>query len=207
MLGRRLSIAAIVLAGIAAVSAVTGLAFSFTTRQSVAAAQPTRLSGAPAEAGFTGGWGTGGSFADMFAIATVSPKGRARKGVDLETGLGLADQYLSANGAAERVEGEYWLKHSLSLALGDERIRWALTQLGSGYAAGTSGAPDYAKARLLWEIAGQLGDPIALCFLGTIYERGLGVATDKGQALTWYARAKQAGGCPGGDAALARTGQ
>ena len=137
----------------------------------------------------------------------MSPKGRSRRGVDLDAGLTLADQYLSGGGEGDRTEGEYWLKHALSSALGDERLRWALTQLGSGYAAGTDGTPDYGKARLLWEMAGQLGDPIALCFLGTLYERGLGVNTDRGQALTWYARAKQAGGCPGIDGALTRVGQ
>lgn len=148
-----------------------------------------------------------GLLSDVLSVPLASPSGKTRKDIDLDRALTLADQHLQGSGAADRSESEYWLRHALSIALGDERIKWALTQLGSAYAGGSAAAVDYEKARLLWEMAGQLGDPVALCFLGALYEYGLGVSADKASALAWYARAKQAGGCPAIDEALTRVTQ
>ncbi len=63
------------------------------------------------------------------------------------------------------------------------------------------------KARLLWELAGAAGDPVAMCFLGLLHENGLGSAPDKRTALQWYERSKLAGGCPQVDASIARVKQ
>lgn len=212
VVGRRMSFAALVLAACSSVIVLIGVVWMSTQTRTIALAKAEpqrpgtiRLAGGSAEV--AGGTAQGPSLTDVFAIGPTSPLGRARRDISLESGLALADQSLTKSTSGERAEGEYWLRHALSIALGDERIRWALTQLGSGYAGGSGDKPDYAKARLLWEIAGQLGDPVALCFLGTLYEHGLGVSADKPQALAWYSRAKQVGGCPGIDASIARVRQ
>ena len=67
-----------------------------------------------------------------------------------------------------------------------------------------SGPPDYDKARMLWEIAAFNGDAIAMCFLGTLAENGLGSKVDRGKALEYYKRAKESGGCPTSDEAISR---
>ena len=62
----------------------------------------------------------------------------------------------------------------------------------------------YDKARMLWEISAANGDPVAMCFLGTLLEFGLGAPADRGKALDQYKRAKEFGGCPNADEAIAR---
>lgn len=145
------------------------------------------------------------SLSDVFAVAIVSPRGRDAKGVDSAAALKLADETLhGANGAADPQEAAFWLRKSLSLSIGSPQHAWALTQLGTLYAQPTTGAPDYAKARLLWEIAGDNGDAEALCFLGSLHEHGLGIAASKSKALAAYERSKAAGGCRDIDTAIAR---
>jgi uncharacterized protein len=97
------------------------------------------------------------------------------------------------------------LKRYLQGALGDTRTLRALTHLGSAYAEPSGRAPDYAKARLVWELAGAAGDPVAMCMLGVVHENGFGVTKDAKRALAWYERAKKAGGCPDVEESLART--
>jgi Sel1 repeat len=127
------------------------------------------------------------------------------KEIDRDASLSLADTLIHSAGSDRDLrEAEALLKHGLALSLGDKSTLWALTQLGSLSAQPTTGEPDYQKARLLWEISGALGDPVAMCFLGELHEFGLGVPTNKQAARKWYLQAKQAGGCSTVDAALAR---
>jgi TPR repeat protein len=101
-------------------------------------------------------------------------------------------------------EGEFWIRRGVSRFMSDGRLRWALTQLGSVYAAPGETSPDFEKARMMWEISGALGDAVALCFLGNLHEYGLGIPVNRDVALTWYERARAAGGCKGIDEAIAR---
>jgi hypothetical protein len=140
---------------------------------------------------------------DVFSLNNVSPRGRSAVDVDLTNALRLADEGLHG-AAADRQESAFWLRKSLALVLSQDEVKWALTQLGSTYAAPASGPPDYTKARLIWEIAGAQGDPVALCFLGSVHENGLGVTATKGTALGYFNSAKAAGGCRGVDDAIAR---
>jgi hypothetical protein len=140
---------------------------------------------------------------DVFSLDKVSPRGRSAVDVDLTTALRLADEGLHG-AATDRQESAFWLRKSLSLVLNQDEVKWALTQLGSTYAAPASGPPDYTKARLIWEIAGSQGDPVALCFLGSLHEIGMGVQASKPTALGYFNAAKAAGGCRGNDEAIAR---
>ena len=150
---------------------------------------------------------SGGDFRFLEALQAgpASPRGVAVTETNPEKLLSLANASLHASGAARDVEeGAFWLKHFISATFSDERMQRALTQLGSSYAEPASGAPDYAKARQLWEFASTFGDPVAMCFLGALSEHGLGVAAEKKSALHWYARAKSAGGCPHLEESIAR---
>lgn len=150
------------------------------------------------------------SLADMTALAVVSPRGRSAADVDLATALKLADESLHATaGGPDHAEASYWLRKSLALSIGSPQLSWTLTQLGALYARPAAGTPDYGKARLLWEMAGGSGDPVALCFLGSLHEHGLGVAKNARQALGLYQRAKAQGagslaGCGDVDQSIAR---
>lgn len=137
--------------------------------------------------------------------AATSPRGVAAAGVGADKALENANRQLLASGTQrDTEEGAFWLKHFITGTLGDNRTMRVLTQLGSIYAEPATGTPDYSKSRLVWEIAGAAGDPVAMCFLGLLHENGLGVAADKETALQWYERAKAKGGCPSVDEALAR---
>lgn len=145
------------------------------------------------------------SFSDMLALALVSPRGRSAADVDLPTALKLADESLHpAAGGGDQVEASFWLRKAIALSVGTPQLTWTLTQLGTLYARPSAGAPDYGKARLLWEMAGASGDASALCFLGALYEHGLGVAKSGREALGYYQRAKSQGGCRGVEEAIAR---
>lgn len=135
----------------------------------------------------------------------TSPRGVSAAGVSLDKALENATrQLLSTGGQRDTEEGAFWLKQFISGTIGDSRTIRVVTQLGSIYAEPATGTPDYAKSRLLWEIAGAAGDPVAMCFLGLLHENGLGVAVDKQSALQWYERSKEKGGCPSIDESLAR---
>lgn len=143
--------------------------------------------------------------ADAFVAGPQSPRGEIASDVDLPTALKLADYNLhGVDRPVDRAEAEYWLKKALSLTASHTQLRWAMTQLGTLAAQPVKGEPDYEKARLLWEISAGNGDPIALCFLGTLAENGLGGSPDRMKALEYYKRAKEIGGCPTSDEAIAR---
>ena len=140
-----------------------------------------------------------------FVAGPTSPRGRAAESVEISTALMLADQSLhAAAGEPDREEASFWLRKALSKSLGGAQISWALTQLGTIYAERTTGTPDFQTAKTLWEIAAAHGDPIALCFLGSLNENGLGLQVNKKAALGYYTRAKELGGCPGLEQSLAR---
>lgn len=147
-----------------------------------------------------------GSLRSILATSGVSPRGRSAVGVDASTALALADSHLhGVELARDPGEAAFWLRHALSLPLEPETMRWALTQLGTLLAAPDGFEPDYVKARLLWEVASALGDPVAMCFNASLYEYGLGVPKHRALANALYERARNAGGCTGLDEALART--
>ena len=146
-----------------------------------------------------------GSIAEVFTAGYQSPRGEIATDVDLPTALRLADYNLHGiDRPVDRAEAEFWLRKAMSLTASHSQLRWAMTQLGTLQAEPVTGAPDYDKARMLWEISATNGDPVAMCFLGTLLEFGLGAAADKGKALDQYKRAKEFGGCPAADEAIAR---
>jgi len=144
----------------------------------------------------------------VFAALTVgvtSPKGESASGVSDLKALTRASQLLAAEGARDTDEAEFWLKRYMTGTLNDRQVTRAMTQLGSVYADAAAGKPaDFVKARYLWEISSSAGDPVAMCFLGRLFENGLGVGASRTTALQWYQRAKVAGGCAGLDESLAR---
>ncbi len=143
--------------------------------------------------------------AAIFEVEEASPRGAISSDVDGREALRLANQFLhGADGPADKAEGAFWLRKAISQQLSDQKLTWALTQLGSIYAAPASGSPDYQSAKLLWELAAANGDPVAACFVGQLHEHGLGVVADADSAKTSYERAKRLGGCPGLETALAR---
>ncbi len=143
----------------------------------------------------------------ILATSGISPRGKPAVGVNGQQALALADTYLHGSTTAPRDQGEasFWLRHALTQAVDQDGMRWALTQLGSIYASPEGFEPDFVKARMLWEVAGGLGDPVALCFNASLYEHGLGVPKHKALARALYERARAAGSCSGNDEAIART--
>lgn len=135
---------------------------------------------------------------DALVRGPVSPRGVAAEDVSPARALERAHAMLrSGSGQRDTEEGIYWLKHHLATSVGTERSRIVLTQLGSAYAEPSSGPPDFGKARAVWELAAAFGDPVAMCFLAVVHERGLAVAADAGIAAEWLGRAQAAGGsCP-----------
>lgn len=147
------------------------------------------------------------SLFDSLTAGTISPNGVAATDLAQNKVLENANRYLGSGSAADREEGSFWRKRYVLAVLGADRTKRALTQLGSLYAEPSGQAPDFSKARMLWEIASAAGDPVAMCFLGQLHENGLSVPADKKGAFQWYERAKRAGGCPAVDDALARVRQ
>lgn len=140
----------------------------------------------------------------ILTVPDVSPHGVNAAPADLATSLKNADQEIAAP-QSDKQEAKYWLRRSLAVGLGERRLVWAMTKLGTLYATPTDGGvPDYEAARTLWELAGAQGDPVALCFLASLHEHGLGVAKDEARALTLYRSAKSNGGCRDLDQTIAR---
>ena len=149
--------------------------------------------------------GTKTGIADAFTTGLQSPRGEAAADVDLPTALRLADYNLHGiDRPVDRAEAEFWLKKAMSLTASHSQLRWAMTQLGTLQAEPVAGAPNYDKARILWEVAAANGDPVAMCFLGTLLEYGLGVTADRAKALDYFKRSKDYGGCPNADESIAR---
>lgn len=145
---------------------------------------------------------------DMLALLAVpvrSPLGRPADGVTFEEALRRADQALYGEGVGRnRDEASYWLRMAMNRGLSEPRLLWAMTQLGAAFATPDDGQPDYAMARILWAVAGGAGDPVALCFLASASEAGLGAPPDTALALSLYEQAKARGGCRDVDQAISR---
>ena len=149
--------------------------------------------------------GMDGSSYDLFAVGPVSPRGVQARDSNPTKALENAQAALMTPGAPrDSEEASYWLRRYITSAGSDERTRRVLTQLGTTFADTANHLAEYGKARQVWELASAFGDPVAMCFLGTLHENGLGVASDRRVALQWYERAKTAGGCPTVDESIAR---
>jgi TPR repeat protein len=143
-------------------------------------------------------------FDQFFKLAPTSPRGTAVAEVSPAQSFELADRHLQSGAPEERLEAEFWLKRGLAMTLAGGTNSWALTQLGTLLVDQSTRTPDYDRARVLWELAASQGDTVAMCFLGTLYEQGLGVAASKSTALNYFSQSKASGGCRGVDAAIAR---
>ena len=140
---------------------------------------------------------------EALAAGTVSPRGTNASGIGDMRALSRASRLL-ADPARDTEEASFWLKRYLQTVIGDRQLIRSLTQLGSSYADASNKSADFVKARHLWEVASVAGDPVAMCFLGRLFESGMGVQTNKRVALSWYERAKGAGGCADADDAISR---
>ncbi len=136
---------------------------------------------------------------EVLATEAVSPRGVIGDGVSPARALQLAHIHQHGPEAGrDREEAIYWLKRYVNSTTGTENTRIALTQLGSAYARPTregDARPEMARAIAAWELAAAMGDSVAMCFLATLHERGLGVAVDKAAAAVWMQRAGRGGAC------------
>jgi TPR repeat protein len=144
--------------------------------------------------------------AEIMAIGTTSPGGDGSADVSPRQALERANNILgSAKTAKDRTEAAFWLRRALSRTLSEPRLVWAMTQLGAAHASSENGSkPNYQAAQVLWNWAADAGDAQAACFLGQLYERGLGTAQDATRARASYERAHRLGGCPGLEQAMLR---
>ena len=169
---------------------------------------PTSFSGAPAAAVGPAQIGVAdlqSIFKDLASAGSQSPRHKSAINVDAATALSLADHSLRGQRSdAETEEAEFWLKRALSTSFGGQDVGWALTQLGTIYA--TAGTPhhSYVKAHTIWELAAAQGDPVAHCFLGALYEHGLGVAKNRKAAREHYLTADAQNACRSAKEAAAR---
>ena len=145
----------------------------------------------------------------LITAGEKSPRGEDATGIDNGEALERANRFMhGVEGPVDREEASFWLRHALSRNIADPSMRWAITQLGTIYAAPDAGKqPDYAAARFLWRLASAAGDPVATCFLGRLHEFGLGVAVNKNAARAKYQEAQRLGGCRGLKASLSRLGE
>jgi hypothetical protein len=142
---------------------------------------------------------------DVLQPGPVSPRGQRSDDVSVDAAFKVADTRLHGiDGAADPEEARYWLRVGIAAILSDQRLPWALTQLGTLYARPEATQSDFSKAGAVWEMAAAKKDPVALCFLAALAEGGLGQPADKAAALTLYRQAKEAGGCSGADQAIER---
>ena len=189
----RLGAAAMAVAGVLAVQGLLWLGSGGTLSSQ---ASPSAASGTA---------GADGSNYDLFSVGPVSPRGVQARDMNATKALENAQAaLLTPGGTRDAEEASYWLRRFITSGGSDERTRRVLTQLGTTFADGASRQPEFGKARQVWELASSFGDPVAMCFLGTLHENGLGVTPDRKVALQWYERAKLTGGCPAVDEAIAR---
>ena len=142
---------------------------------------------------------------ELLDPGAVSPRGQSSVGFAAGQAFKLADARLHGiDGAADADEARFWLRVGIADALADDRLRWALTQLGTLYARPQASPADFAAARAVWEVAAAKKDPVALCFLAKLEEVGHGAPFNKATALKLYQQAKDAGGCPESNQAIER---
>lgn len=147
-----------------------------------------------------------GTTFEALAAGPASPRGTAARDVPSQRALELAQAQAQVPAATRDAdEGIYWFKRALHTAPGSMQTMRTMTQLGSLYAEGSaSRAPDFAKARSVWEAAAAFGDAGAAFFLGQLSEHGLGSPVEPATALRWYERARASGTFPGVDDAITR---
>lgn len=144
-------------------------------------------------------------FKDLSGTGMQSPRRKPAANVDVATALSLADHSLRGQRTdAETEEAAFWLKRALATSFGGQDVGWALTQLGTIYAAAGTPHHSYVKAHTIWELAAAQGDPVAHCFLGALYEHGLGVAKNRKVAREHYLTADASGACRSAKEAAAR---
>jgi Sel1 repeat len=144
-------------------------------------------------------------FKDVANTAVMSPRNKSAVNVDAATALSLADHSLrGTRSLVEMEEAEFWLKRAISANVGGAEVGWALTQLGTIYAQSDYPQHNYSKAQALWQLAAAQGDPVAHCFLGALYEHGLGVPSNRRLARDHYLAADAANACKSSKDAAAR---
>jgi TPR repeat protein len=144
-------------------------------------------------------------FKDLAATGVTSPRRKSAANVDVATALSLADHSLRGTRTpAELEEAEFWLKRAVATSIGGAEVGWAMTQLGTIYAQSAFPQHSYAKAQALWQLAAAQGDPVAHCFLGALYEHGLGVTASRSLAREHYSAADAANACKSAKDAAAR---
>ena len=143
---------------------------------------------------------------DILEVGSKSPSGIDASDISQREALERANDLIAtARTPKERAEAAFWLRKALSHGLSEPRLVWAVTQLGTAYASTENDAkPNYEAARLLWKWAADAGDAQAACFLGHVFERGLGVPSDARKAREHYEQARRMGGCPGLEQAMLR---
>ena len=143
---------------------------------------------------------------EILKVGDMSPSGQDSSGVSRREALERASKLVAKAETPEaRAEAAFWLRRALSKGMSEPRLVWAVTQLGTAYAlSDVDNQPNYDAARLLWKWAADAGDAQAACFLGRLFERGMGVASSGQQARAYYERARTMGGCPGLEQAIAR---
>jgi hypothetical protein len=142
---------------------------------------------------------------DLLEPGAVSPRGQQSRGITSDQAFKLADAKLhDIDGQADAEEARFWLRVGIADALTDDRLRWALTQLGTLYARPQATPSDFAVAHAVWELAAAKKDPVALCFLAQFEEGGHRSPPNKATALKLYQQAKEGGGCSWSDQAIER---
>lgn len=135
---------------------------------------------------------------DLLAPGPISPRGQNSSGVTPDQAFQMADAKLHGLEAPpDHEEARYWLRIGISGALSGDRLRWALTQLGTLYAKPTASQSEYEVARSVWELAAAQKDPVALCFLARLDADLPSTQPNKEIALKFLEQAKATGGCGG----------
>jgi TPR repeat protein len=148
------------------------------------------------------------SLYDALVTPDASPRGTSAGSVDADNLVdeGAAFMKGASGHPRDAKEGAYWLKRAIAPALDPaaKHRAWAITVLGLSFAQGDDPKTGLPVARQLWELAGAMGDPTALCNLGYLTENGTGgIKADKKKAIAWYEKAKAAG-CAGAADAITR---
>jgi hypothetical protein len=123
-----------------------------------------------------------------------SPIGQRVAGVGVTQALARANASLRQE-PPDYTKARFWLRKAIGKSLGSKEMTWALTQLGTLHAVDGASPTEYARARMLWELAAAQGDAMATCLLGALNQKGLGGPADAERAKTLYAQAQKLGGC------------
>lgn len=142
---------------------------------------------------------------DLLAAGAVSPRGQSSVGVSPDQAFQIADAKLNGIGTpTDDEEARYWLRAGIAGSMTNDRLRWALTQLGTLYARPSAPPTELAIARSVWELAAAQKDPVALCFLARLEEGVSGAEPNKAAALKLFKQAQAAGSCRGSEQAIER---